>query len=302
MNNQIETAIDQPIPAPARSEHVIMGNQHFMSVLGRSIAGELYKIRRRAMSKVLSTIALITVILALLFTNSTSSRLFPNMIDTTISIVNFIGTILFIILAGTIVGGEYSVGSIRLMLTRGPTRLQFLLAKLGTMLVCICIAFISLIVVGIITWVLLNLPAGRSIDWSFLNANWLLHTTLYFLATLLSVFTYCVLAISLSTWGKATAAGVTGVLIWWFLEGGISSLFTILGSQMQNAFGTFFAAIPDYFIGNNLSALRTNQQDYLLGEAAGAINDLHAGIVIIVYLALFGGITWWALKTRDITN
>lgn len=302
MNNQIEATVDQPIPAPARSENVIMGSQHFMNVLGRSIAGELYKIRRRAMSKVLSTIAIVTVVLALLFTNSTSSRLFPDMIYTTISVSNFIGTILFIILAGTIVGGEYSVGSIRLMLTRGPTRIQFLLAKLGTMLVCVCIAFISLMVVGIITWMLLNLPVGHTIDWSFMNAKWLLHTGLYFLVTLLSVFTYCVLAISLSTWGKATAAGVTGVLIWWFLEGSISTLFTFLGSRMQNAFGAFFAAIPDYFIGNNLGALRTNQQNYLLGEAAGSINDLHAGIVIIVYLALCGGITWWALQTRDITN
>ncbi|GCE17911.1 ABC transporter permease [Dictyobacter kobayashii] len=302
MSNQTESTLEQPVPAPARSKNVVMGSQSFINVLGRSIAAELYKIRRRAMSKVLSTIAVVTVILALLFTNSTSSRLLPEVLNTIISVTNFIGTILFIILAGTIVGGEYSVGSIRLMLTRGPTRIQFLLAKLGAILACICIAYISLVVIGIITWMLLNLPTGRTIDLSVVNGIWLLHTVLYFLVTLLSVFTYCLLAISLSTWGKATAAGVTGVLIWWFLEGGISGLFSILGNRMQNAFGSFLAAIPDYFIGNNLGALRTNQQNYILGGAAGSIDDIHAGIVIIVYLLVFGGITWWALKARDITS
>ncbi|GER87116.1 hypothetical protein KDW_12780 [Dictyobacter vulcani] len=290
------------LPMPERSKNVVMGNQSFISVLGRSIAGELYKIRRRAMSKVLSTIAIATIILALLFTNWTSSQPLPDAIYMTLSISNFVGSILFIILAGTIVGGEYSVGTIRLMLTRGPTRLQFLLAKLGAMLICVCITIISLIGIGIITWMLLNLPVGHKIDFSFFTGHWIQHTILFILAIMLSLFTYSMLAVCLSSWGKATAAGVTGVLIWWFLENAISGLLALLGSRLQNAFGNFLATVPDYFIDNNLNALRSNQQNYLMGNSAGAINDLHAGIVIIIYLVVFGGLTWWSLKTRDITN
>ncbi|GCE25741.1 hypothetical protein KDA_12250 [Dictyobacter alpinus] len=302
MNEVSQSMTEQPLPMPERSQNVIMGSQSFVSVLWRSIAGELYKIRRRAMSKILSTIAIATVVLALLLTNTTASQLLPNAIYNIISFSNFIGSILFIILAGTIVGGEYSVGSIRLMLTRGPTRIQFLLAKIGAMLICVCIMLVSLIVIGIITWLVLNVPDGHRVDFSFLTGNWLLHTSLLILATILSLFTYSVLAICLSCWGKATAAGVTGVLIWWFLENAIGGLFTLLGSRMQNALGTFLVSIPDYFIGNNLNALRSNQQSYLFGDHAGTITDLHAGIVILFYLIIFGGLTWWFLQTRDITS
>lgn len=301
--SKVSQSMAEPLlPMPERSPNVIMGSQSFISVLGRSIAGELYKIRRRAMSKVLSTIAIATIILALLFTNWTSAQTLPEAIYTTLAISNFVGSILFIILAGTLVGGEYSVGSIRLMLTRGPSRLQFLLAKLGAMLICVCITLISLIGVGIITWMLLNLPVGHKIDFSFFTGNWLLHTFLFILTVMLSLFTYSMLTMCLSSWGKATAAGVTGVLIWWFLENAISGLLTLLGSRMQNAFGNFIATVPNYFIDNNLNALRSNQQNYLMGGTAGAISDLHAGIVIIVYLAVFGGLTWWSLKTGDITS
>jgi hypothetical protein len=110
------------------------------------------------------------------------------------------------------------------------------------------------------------------------------------------------LTISLSSWGKATAAGVTSVLIWWFLEEGISSIFNILGNKFHNAFGIFLQAIPGYLIGNNLSALRTNQEDYLIRGSHGSISDLHAGLVILIYLVVSAGITWWTLQTRDITN
>ena len=99
--SKVSPSMTEPLlPMPERSKNVIMGNQSFISVLGRSIAGELYKIRRRAMSKVLSTIAIATIILALLFTNWTSSQPLPDAIYMTLSIANFVGSILFIIQIG----------------------------------------------------------------------------------------------------------------------------------------------------------------------------------------------------------
>src|SRR2546428_44259 len=56
--------------------------------------------------------------------------------------------ILAIILAGALVGGEYSLGTVRLMFTRGPTRLQFLFAKIIVIGICIIPALILLMLVG----------------------------------------------------------------------------------------------------------------------------------------------------------
>lgn len=299
MSNIPQSTAEHIIPAPVRNQNVIIGKQSFLPVLCRAIAGELYKIRRRTMSKVLSTIAIMTVLLTLFFT---LSHTLPETIETFLTAINIIGPILFIILAGTIVGDEYSVGSIRLMLTRGPTRLQFLLAKLGALLICVLLAILVLLVVDVLVWLIITLSAGAKLDLSFLTSNWNVHTTLSILTTGFSLFSYCALAVSLSSWGKATAAGVTGTLIWWFLEGTLSSLIEILGRGVHNVFGDFIATIPNYFIGNNLSALRANQQSYLAGGPAGSISDLQASIVIIAYLVVFTGLTWWSLQTRDITS
>src|SRR6266567_1120724 len=54
-----------PLP---RRENVVMGRQDYISVLLRLTGAELYKIRRRLMSKELSTIAICTILIGLLFT------------------------------------------------------------------------------------------------------------------------------------------------------------------------------------------------------------------------------------------
>lgn len=304
MSDMSPSTIEQPLPASTRNAHVIMGSQSFISILTRAIAGELYKIRRRKMSKVLGTIAVMTVILASIFISyfPTSKPSLQNAFFTSITVTNFIGTLLLIILAGTIVGGDYSHGCIRILLSRGPSRLQFLLAKLGAMLICVFIMLIALLTIGIVTWLLINLLEAHTIALNALTGTQILHTLLYVLTTALSLFTYCVLAISISNWGKATAAGVTSVLIWWFLEGGFITLFSLVGSKFNNAFGSFLQAIPDYLIGNNLSTLRANQEGYLTGQLHVSLSDLHAGVVVLVYLIVFFGITWWMLRARDITN
>src|SRR2546430_4430388 len=149
-----------------------MGHQDFVSVLLRSICGELYKLRRRAMPKILLLIAILILFITFSFSvlaaafsphfsctidrngqehcrpqsqaeiekqkevASASLRL-PSPLSTSVSVINFIGTISLLILTGSIIGGEYGMGTIRLMLTRGPTRTQFFLAKLGTVIICI---------------------------------------------------------------------------------------------------------------------------------------------------------------------
>ncbi|GCF11957.1 ABC transporter permease [Dictyobacter arantiisoli] len=293
---------EQQRTMPARNATVVMGNQDFMSVLGRSIVGELYKIRRRAMSKILSTIAIAIILLVLFSTFSTSSHTLPTALSTALATINFMGPILFIILAGSVVGGEYSEGTIRLMLTRGPTRLQYLCAKLGAILICIVLTVVTLILLAIIVWMLLSLPAGIYRDASVLSNYWPLRMGLYLLVTILNLFIYSVLAACLATWGKASGVGITGILIWWFLENILSSVINLIGNSIHNAFGTFVSKLPDYFIGNNLAALRANQQSALFGGAPATISDLQAGIVVAVYLIATASISWWILKNRDITN
>jgi ABC-type transport system involved in multi-copper enzyme maturation permease subunit len=352
MSSMPQTTTEQAIPVIKRSDTVIMGRQDFLNVLLRSIGGELYKLRQRAMSKILLLIAILIMIITFLLpalgalaNNSSSSQTsciidhhghqhctavslqdtarqamkeaisaplrLPNSLSLSVTVINFVGTISLIILTGSIVGSEYGLGTIRLMLTRGPTRTQFFLAKIGTIIICILITLFLLIPVGIIVGALFNLTIGIAINFSFFTAEWVAHAILYVLTAALGLFVYAMIALCLATLGKTTAAGMAGALIWWFFESVLGTVLTAIGDLLgKGPIGSFLQSIPDYFIGNNISALHDHQNQYLINGTRQAtsttnahdISDVHAIIVLAVYLIVFIGVAWWANQQRDVTN
>jgi ABC-type transport system involved in multi-copper enzyme maturation permease subunit len=191
------------------------------------------------------------------------------------------------------------------MFTRGPTRTQFILAKLGAILTCALLGTIVLTMLGLILGAFINLIFGTNVDMHFLSGTWLLHALLYLALTVLNLFIYAVIAACLSTLGRTTAAGVAGTLIWWVLENILSGILYLLSTAFNQGFvGAFLRTIPDYFIYNNLSALQQNQHQYLLPDSAQPVQipDARALIVLAVYLVLLIGITWWVNEKRDVTN
>lgn len=349
-----------PMPAPARSRTVVMGRQDFVSVVLRLIGVELYKLRRRAMSKILSIvafslIALIFIVISLgtiFIVNSPVQTFLPpqcsslrstsGQLPTGINCLNhpptqqdlaqatqarqnnlegissplrpptslyisvqfmvIAGLILLVIIAGTIVGGEYSSGTIRLMYTRGPTRTQFLLAKAGAIFVYALVGLIAIVVTGVVLGALLNLISGVPIRMDFLqNGGWL-YILLYLLAAFVSLFVYTMLALFLATFGRATVAGVAGPIVWYILEGILTSVFGAIGVFVKGPFGDLLKAIPDYFIGNNVSALLQNIEAHFMGGQASTLSDLHTWLVLIAYIVLFIGLSLWITTRRDITN
>jgi ABC-2 type transport system permease protein len=344
----------QHMPSPVRRDTVVMGRSDFFSVVLRLIGVELYKIRRRTMSKVLSIIGILIMIISFIVVSlialvgantpassflpppctannigqpclnhaptqadlalaeqekhdrvaeySSSLRL-PESLGVANQIIQSLELVLIIILAGTIVGGEYSGSTIRLMFTRGPTRTQFLLSKVGAILVCIVLGVVVGIAIGIITGAILNIFTGISANLSFFSVVWLMHAIIFLLEVILALFMYAMLSLCLSTLGRATAAGVAGSLVWWVLENILGGAFYLAGEQMKGFAGDFLRAVPDYFIGNNVSALLQNQSSNIYGTATPSqLSDLHAMLVLAGYLLIFIGLAWWVTKNRDTTN
>jgi ABC-type transport system involved in multi-copper enzyme maturation permease subunit len=348
-----QPSAETDMPASTRRDSVIMGNKSYMGVLLRLIGAELYKIRRRSMSKVLSIVALVMMIiffciisigsffvlaspaatflsapcsansvvgtpctnqsptqaeldqakLNALTTVSSPLRL-PASLDIALQLIGVVGLVLIVILTGTIVGGEYSVGTIRLMFTRGPTRTQFFLAKLGAVLACIILGVLITVPLGILTGALFNLFTGIGTNFSFLTMSWFLHSILKLLITMLSLFTFAVIAFCLSTLGRATAAGVAGALIWWGLEAIIGSILLLIGNETSGSLAVIAKAIPNFFISNSISTLSQNQNTYISSNVlrVGAVPDWQALLVLAVYLIVFIGIAWWVNQKRDVTN
>lgn len=197
MSTSLQSLSTQPVPAAPRTPSVVPGRSDYVSVLLRLAAMELYKLRRRALSKVAVSISIGTIVLVFsaiaifLVTqvnapatdfapplcssasqfqqtactkqpptqgeltlykqtrikNIASFLILPGAQNTinTVIIQASIPIIILIIVAGTIVGGDYSFGTIRLLFTRGPTRVQFLFAKV--------LALATYSVIGMMVWI-----------------------------------------------------------------------------------------------------------------------------------------------------
>lgn len=336
-----------------RATPVILGKQRFLSILLRLISMEIYKIRRRVMSKVLLSIAIVIAILVFLLfsintffvlnappesfnppcppTNASSQgqaqqscpplstaqvmqyretalrnaseplRL-PTSLSLAIQVALSAGTILIIILIGSSAGGEFSIGTVRLMYTRGPTRLQFLLAKVGVAALCAAIGILTITLTGILIGQVLNALSSIPQVLDFLNAGWITHALLYLLVAMLDWFLYATIAIFFGTLGRSTVAGIVGALAWLFLEPILGSILKLAGTFSHGTFGNFLKAIPDYFISNNTGALLQNQGQYVTGGSSSSLSDLHALVVLLIYLVAFIGLSWWINEHRDVTN
>lgn len=306
------------VPAPVRTNTVFMGRTDFISTLLRLIGVELYKIRRRMMSIVLLTICIIAAagtfaIIGIfsiamirngnqLGTSASVVLRLPDSLNLATAITQNVGRLLIIILAGSIIGGEYSYGTFRLMLTRGPTRSQFVLMKIGAILVCIMIGFLITVLIGIIVGALLNPFTGIAQIFGFLSGAWIFHAILYILVAMLDLFIYAMLALCLATLGRSTAAGVAGAIAWALLEPVVSNLLQVIGYLNKGPLSGFISAIPDYLIGNNTGALLQNQGQYLFNRSAAPLSNLHALLVLVVYLTIFIGVAWYVTVKRDVVN
>lgn len=213
-----------------------------------------------------------------------------------------VGTILIIILIGSSAGGEFSIGTVRLIYTRGPTRLQFLLAKVGVAAVCAAIGILTITITGIVIGQVLNALSSIPQSLNFISAGWIVHALLYLLAAMLDWFIYATIAIFFGTLGRSTVAGIVGALTWLFLEPILGSILKLAGTFSHGTFGNFLKAIPDYFISNNTAALLQNQGQYIFGGSGSTLSDLHILAVLLIYLAVFIGLSWWINDRRDITN
>ena len=119
---------------------------------------------------------------------------------------------------------------------------------------------------------------------------------------MLDWFIYATIAIFFGTLGRSTVAGIVGALTWLFVEPILGSIFKLAGTFSQGSFGNFLKVIPDYFIGNNIGALLQNQEQYIFGGSKSSLSDLHALVVLGVFLVTFIGLSWWINEQRDVTN
>ncbi len=218
------------------------------------------------------------------------------------SIVLNIMSVLVVIVVGTMVGGDYSLGTVRLLFTRGPTRLQFLFAKIATAIICIVPMALVFTIVGVLVGSVLAPLSGVSANYSFLSAGWIGHALLYLLFEMFAWFVFGMVTLFCGIVGRSSVAGVVGGLVWYVVETGVSDIIHTFTNKTSGPFVDFLQAIPQYFVGDNTFALLKNQGTILFHEKPPLITDLHASLVLAAYLIVFIGLSCWITVRRDVTN
>lgn len=340
----------QAQPDVQRVAPIVMGRKDYLNVLLRLIGMDLYKVRRRLLSKVLLLVGTLTIIFVCvafglatwrIVNQPVTSYVPPNcsvhrvdgcinhspatladmqhekqrILDGIAQFLNVPGiwsveerivievlVVLAIILAGTLVGGEYSLGTVRLMFTRGPTRVQFLFAKVVVLALYAVPTVLFLMLLGTLIGAVLAHLVGVGIGLSFFTASTSGQFVLFLLEGMCSWFAYMLMALFFGTIGRSTVAAIVGPLIWLTIEPLLSNTIAAVTGNFRGGLADFARAIPDYFLGNNLTSLLHNRGHALSFSDPGAYTDGHSLLVVAGYLIVFVAVSCWVTMRRDVAQ
>ncbi len=235
---------------------------------------------------------------------------FPGSLTFVMRILSYsLVAMLGLLLLAPMMGTEYTLGTIRLLFTRGPTRLQCILAKALAGLIYTAGVVIALtltyIIVGMLVYPMAGIPYSYTFglfhdpDFGVLfgNSLWLLVISIVYW------YAFSVLALFFGALGRSTAAALGCVFAWFVLE----EILPLLVGYLMGIFASgpvhdLLKAIPDYLFLSNLNTLAGNRWQAIAGQAVSWSSDLHSIIVIAVYFVLLIGASCLITMRRDVTN
>jgi ABC-type transport system involved in multi-copper enzyme maturation permease subunit len=238
---------------------------------------------------------------------------FPTVLAPVSGYLGFMGIILLCILAGALVGNEYSFGTQRLALSRGLSRAQVLVGQVGALAALALIVSGAMLMLSALIGFTLGPLLGGSI--SDIPPIGLLQILGFWLVISLHLFAYALIALLLATLGRSSAAGIAGSLGYVLFETIVVSIVTAVAFSLSDTtFGDALSHVPAFFLGPNLDGLLSgvNQSPLDLGGASSAssstpaigpvIAPLQGLFVALLYCVVLVGLSYWALRKRDVTH
>ncbi|GLV57754.1 hypothetical protein KDH_45900 [Dictyobacter sp. S3.2.2.5] len=212
----------------------------------------------------------------------------------------------FLVLVAYVIGLEYQMGTIRVLIARGVGKVTLLLAKLTSILVVALLVIIGcmLLTAGLICVVLLsatgNLDALKTLTSQFWS-----DTGLYLLTVLISTVITILLGTMLSVLGRSLTIGLSAGLAWFPVDN-IGSQFLSLAYRVTH--NDFWQNVTAYFLGPNLNVMVSQIMPAKLGVEGVGIPPLvkvdgpHTLWVVLVYGLVFLVVSIALTATRDITE
>ncbi|PDV96780.1 ABC transporter permease subunit [Candidatus Chloroploca asiatica] len=226
----------------------------------------------------------------------------PGIFGMVLGQVNSTGGILAILLAAGSLGGDYSWGTLRSLLSRAPDRRAYLLAKTMALLLGLLIG----IVLGLLVGVLIALIASAWLGLPHtLSVRDLLVLPIGIARALLIILPYLLLTLASAALGRSTLAGIAGGIVFLIFDIGAGSL-TSLGLV-----NPLIRQVINLLLQPNINSL-VMQNGQLFGLDQSLLTNaldptvlpapFQATLVVIIYSLLFGYTAWRTIARRDITG
>ncbi|HEY0756087.1 MAG TPA: ABC transporter permease subunit [Ktedonobacteraceae bacterium] len=255
------------------------------------VRGELLKIRNQRTTWILAVLVLLLVMLPYLITYlSVKPDLFLQRGIFNYFCAEMIGLMrawtgfYLLILTARVIGLEYQLGTIRVLLARGVGRLQLLLAKLTALTLVALLLLLSCLVMNAVM-------LGGALAWHG-SLNLLLDIkgdlVLYVLTVLISTVASLLLATAATVLGRSLAFGLSAALVFFPLDN-FGALLLPLGYRLTHS--DFWPQITAYLLGPNLnqmSATLTGHPGFNLGFGPAIdVDGMHTLLVALFYVLAF---------------
>ena len=285
----------------------------------RLISAELFKLRKRLMTRVLLFVLvgiMIVLYLLLLAVSKVSIPVhgseeigaiqnllgLPLALPFALSILSSLGTILAVILIASSVGTEYSWRTMRTMLICSESRLKLLGAKLVAAGILILIGMVIGLATGFLMSLITTAIGGYSFDFSFMTGGYLWDQFLQFWRTFYVLMPYALLGFLLAVVGRSAMPGIALGIGIFFLESIVTTFMSLAGG--------WIARIPDYLLAANVRAItaRSNlPQGMSMGMGGNGLFDQMpelwlAFVILAGYSLVFIGLAFYLFRKRDVTG
>ena len=232
--------------------------------------------------------------------NSSTHSYFYGRAPIGLALLRVFGGISLAIITARVIGQEYSLGTIRVVLARGVGRVQLLLAKLvAVALWAIFVLVVGLIVTALLVTLQVQIAAGSLNALTSLPSSVWHDLGLYVLAILISMGATILMAAALSVLFRSLAGALSGAIAWFPVD---NALVLMLLLMMRLTGSTFWLNVSAYLLGPNLNTMAgalANQGGSVwnFGFAPQVtVDSTHTLIVTLVYAIIFVvvaiGFTW----------
>ncbi len=276
------------------------------------LRSEFFKITRQWITWVMAVLLLGLIIMPyiIMFTvpdvgstlNQHPLAFFYNRVTGNLTLFRVFTGIFLLVLTANVIGLEYQLGTIRILLARGVGRLQLLATKLlAVALVAIILLVVGLLLNAILLCVGISAVTGNLNALQSLTPTFWSDMQVYVLTIALSMGVTILLAAAVSVLGRSLAFGLSVALIW-FPADNIGSIVLLYAYRLTHY--DFWQNISAYLLGPNLNAMPTvltPRNLFSIGITPLVnVDGTHTLLVALVYSLIFAAVAFVLMWRRDV--